>query len=81
MDKSTMMLMEKVQTNAKASKALSHSRFHAKEAAASQACHELFKGEAGQLEKGMATKHKQLKGLHQQISDLCLQVHHIHTGS
>ena len=75
------MLMEKVQGNAKASKYLSQSRAHAREAEASKAYHALFKGTPGQLDKDMSRKHSQLKGLHQQVYDLCLQIHHIHAGT
>lgn len=81
MNKSTMILMEKVQTNAKASKYLSQSRAHAREAESSKAFHALFKGESGEIEKGMSRKHSRLKELHQQASDILLQIHHAHAGS
>ena len=80
MNKTTLMLIEKVQGNAQAAKYLAQSRAHQRAHEESSNFHALFKGEDGDIEKGMSRKYSQLKSLHKQVADLCLQIHTIHKG-
>ncbi len=76
----TRALMEEAQTSAKASKYLAQSKHHAREAEAAKNWATLFKGEAGTIEKGIASKHAKLEKAHSAAAAALFDVHTIHKG-
>jgi len=77
-DAITAALMEEVQTADRAAKYLTQSKHHARHAEESKHWHNLFKGEAGEIEKRISKKHGALAKAHAAASAACLALHAAH---
>ena len=74
----TAVLLEEVKTNEKAAKYLAQSKHHARQAEEAKHWHNLFKGEEGNIEKGIAKKHGALAKAHAAAAEACLALHTAH---